>query len=80
MSLRRLLKVPKYALFYFDSDKTTSIVPMKNIKKVISGDNTSKGSKVVVLYGKEQLEATILGVAGKKTFTMYGLVFGLLRL
>ena len=71
MSLRRLLKVPKYALFYFDSDKTTSIVPTKNIKKVISGDNTSNGSKVVVLYGKEQLKATILGVAGKKTFSSY---------
>ena len=48
---------------------------MKNIKKVLSGENTSKGSKM-----KEELAATILGVAGKKTFTMYLLFFGLLWL
>ena len=80
MSLRRLFQVPKYTLFYFDLDKTTSTLPMNNIKKVMSGDYTSKGSKVVVLYGNEQLKATILGVAGKKTFTMYGLFLGLLWL
>ena len=32
---------------------------------------------MVFLHGKEPLEATIPGVAGKKTFTMYGLFFEL---
>ena len=68
MSLRTLLKVPKYGLFYFQSDNSTSIVPTKKIKKVISGDNTSKGSKVILQYGKEELEATIIGVAGEIPF------------
>ena len=58
MSLRTSLKVPKYGLF------STSIVPTKNIKKVLSGDNKSKGSKVVARYEKEELEATIIGVTG----------------
>ena len=64
MSLRTALKVPKYGLFYFGIDNSTSIVPTKNIKKVLSGDKKSKGSKVVVRYDKEELEATIIGVAG----------------
>ena len=42
MSLRSQLKVPCYGLFYFDSDKTVSIVPMKNVRKVLKGDNTSR--------------------------------------
>ena len=73
MSLRNLLKVPKYGLFYFDSDKSTSIVPTKNILTVMKGDNTTKGSEVIIKYGKEELEATIVGVAGK--ITLYKLFF-----
>ena len=64
MSLRTSLKVPKYGMFYFGIDQSTSIVPTKNIKKVLSRDNKSKGSKVVARYEKEELEATIIGVTG----------------
>ena len=64
MSLRNMLKVPKYGLFYFASDKSTSIVPTKDIAKVVKGDKKTRGSVVVVKYEKEQLEATIIGVAG----------------
>lgn len=64
MSCRNQLKVPKYGLFYFASDKSTSIVPTKNIVKVVQGDNTTRGSVVNVRYEKEELEATIIGVAG----------------
>ena len=71
MTLRTSLKVPKYGLFYFQVDQSTSIVPTKNIKKVLSGDNKSEGSKVVVRFGMEELEATIIGVAGMKTKIMY---------
>lgn len=59
------MKVPKYGLFYFPSDHTTSVVPLKNISKVISGDNVSKGSKVEIKYDKLEVEAEILGVDGK---------------
>ena len=59
------MKVPKYGLFYFPSDHTTSVVPLKNISKVISGDNVSKGSKVEIKYDKLEVEAEILGVNGK---------------
>ena len=54
-----------YGLFYFEIDKSTSILPNKKIKKVLSRDNNSKGSKVVVQFGSEDLEATITGVEGK---------------
>ena len=64
MSLRAALKVPKYGLFYFESDRTISIVPLKKVVKVISGDNVSKGSKVVLSYGSLSLEAEIIGVSG----------------
>ena len=65
MSLRAALKVPKYGLFYFDSDRTISVVPLKKIEKVISGDNTSRGSRVLLKYGSLVLEAEIIGVDGK---------------
>ena len=46
MSLRASLKVYKYGLFYFKSDRTTSIVQLNKRVKVISGDKKSNGSKV----------------------------------
>ena len=64
MSLRAALKVPKYGLFYFDCDWTLSVVPLSKIVKVISGDNVSKGSKVMLKYGPDVLEADIIGVNG----------------
>ena len=67
-SLRNLLKVPRYGLFYFPSDKSTSILSTKKITKVIKGDNTTKGSEVMIKYEDEELVATIVGVAGKIRF------------
>ena len=68
MSLRASLKVPKYGLFYFKSDRTTSIVPLNKIVKVISGDNVSNGSKVELNYGGVTLEAEIIEVNGMYVF------------
>jgi hypothetical protein len=65
MSLRNQLKVPRYGLFYFDSDKTVSVVPMKNIRKVLHGDNTSEGSIVEIIFNSDTLKAKILAVHGK---------------
>ena len=65
MSLRRQLKVPQYGLFYFDSDRTISVVPTKSIKKVLSGNNTSQGSVVELDYAGVLLKAEIIAVHGK---------------
>ena len=64
MSLRAALKVPKYGLFYFDCDWMLSVVPLGKIVKVVSGDNVSKGSKVMLKDGPDVLEADIIGVNG----------------
>ena len=73
MSLRSLFKVPRNALFYFEIDNSTSILATKHIQKVLSGDRKTEGSKVVVKYGEQDLEATILAVAGKQTCLTYKL-------
>ena len=65
MSLRSKLKVPDYGLFYFEVDKTVSVVPLKKIRKVIKGDNTSKGSVVEIFYAGVVLKAEIIAVDGK---------------
>ena len=65
MALRASLKVPKYGLFYFPIDQTTSIIPVKNIQNVVEGNNTSKGSKVRVKFERQIHEAEIIGVNGK---------------
>ena len=68
MSLRASLKIPKYGLFYFKSDRTTSIVLLDKIVKVISGDKKSNSSKVELNYGGVTLEAEIIGVNGMYVF------------
>lgn len=46
-------------------DKTLSVVPLKKIRKVIKGDNTSKGSVVEIFYAGVPLKAEIIAVDGK---------------
>ena len=62
------LKVPKYGLFYFDSDQTISVVALNKIAKVTNGDNISKGSRVLLKYGSQTLEADIVAVNGMYIF------------
>lgn len=64
MSLRANMKVPKYGLFYFASDRTVSIVALKKIEKVIRGNKKSKGSTVMLKYENEVLQAEIIDVNG----------------
>jgi len=64
MSLRAALKVPKYGLFYFPSDRTVSTVPLKNVSKVITGTNVTKGSVVEIKYENLTVEAEIIDVNG----------------
>lgn len=71
MSFRASLKVPKYGLFYFPIDQTTSIIPIKNIQKVVQGDNVSKGSKVMVKFERQVYQAEIIGVNGTCAHLVY---------
>ena len=65
MSLRKQLKLPRYGLFYFESDQTLSILPMSKVKNVLEGDHKTSGSIVELLYGSLLLKAEIIGVDGK---------------
>ena len=60
MSLGAALKVPK-----FKSDRTVCILQLSKIEKVLSGDNVSRGSRVLIKYESLTLEANIIGVDGK---------------
>ena len=65
MSLRSKFKVPRYGLFYFEVDKTVSVVPLNKIRKVIDGDNVSLESTVEIFYAGVNLIAKIIAVNGK---------------
>ena len=65
MTLRSQLKVPRFGLFYFESDKTLSVVPLKKVNKVLEGTNTTEGSVVEIFYGNVLLKAKIIAVDGK---------------
>ena len=65
MTLRSQLKVPRFGLFYFESDKTLSVVPLKQVNKVLEGTNTTEGSVVKIFYGTVLLKAKIIAVDGK---------------
>ncbi|XP_032243330.2 uncharacterized protein LOC116621573 isoform X2 [Nematostella vectensis] len=56
-------KLPVHGLFYFESDQTVSIVPLKKIVSVLSGDKTTKGSKVELVYGTAKVSAEVIAVA-----------------
>ena len=75
MSLRNQMKVPRYGLFYFELDKTVSVVPISKIAKVLRGDNTSTRSSVELFYGSVLLKAEIIAVDGE-----YVLSFKFLKL
>lgn len=62
---RSRLKVPRYGLFYCESDKTVCVLASNKVKKVIQGDNTTRGSIVEVLYDKISIKAEIIAVDGK---------------
>jgi len=66
MSLKSSFKIPKNGLFFFEIDNLTCVLATKKICKVLESDNKSKGSRVLVTYGEEELEATIIGVSVTK--------------
>ena len=50
--------------------KSTSILSTKKITKVITGEDTAKGSEVMIKYQDKELVATIVGVAGRIRFIL----------
>jgi hypothetical protein len=50
---------------------------MNKIKKVLNGDNTSKGSIVEIMFGKDPLKAKIIAVHGKWYFSIWMIVLHL---
>ena len=60
-----VLTFPAMDVFYFETDKTLSILPSNKVKKVVQGDNTSEGSIIEVYFGKDILTAEIIAVDGK---------------
>lgn len=68
MSLRSALKILKNRLLFSEIDNFACVLASKKISKVLEGDNKSKGSKVLVEYGMEGLEGTIIGVSGNETY------------
>ena len=60
-----VLTFPAMDVFYFETDKTLSILPSNKVKKVVQGDNTSEGSIIEVYFGKGILTAEIIAVDGK---------------
>lgn len=64
-TIRQQLRIPKYGLFYFDSDQSLSIVPVSKIKNIIEGDRKTAGSLVELYYGSLLLKAEIIAVDGK---------------
>lgn len=70
-TLRQKVKLPRYGLFYFESDQTVSVVPMSKVKNVVEGDHRTIGSVVELLYGKVLLKAEIIGVDGKSNTSLF---------
>ena len=64
-TIRQQLRIPKYGLFYFDSDQSLSIFPVSKIKNIIEGDRKTAGSLVELYYGSLLLKAEIIAVDGK---------------
>ena len=58
-NLSASLKVPKYSLFYFLIDQTTSVIPLKNIQQVGQGDN------VTVKFERQVHQGEIIAVKGR---------------
>ena len=54
-----------------------SDVPLSKIVKVISGDNVSRGSKIMLRYGPDVLKAEIIGVNGMYLWTLLTLHYRL---
>ncbi len=67
MPLRGLVRQPakRRMLIYFHVDQTTSVMETTKVKKILEGDMIEEGARVLVQFGRNDFEASVLKLHGK---------------
>ncbi len=67
MPLRGLVRQPakRRMLIYFHVDRTRSVMETTKVKKILEGDMIEEGARVLVQFGKNDFEASVLKLHGK---------------
>ena len=66
MAYRGLLRQPaKRMLILFNVDQTTAVLETTKVKDVLQGDKIQEGATVLVEFGKEVFEASVVKLHGK---------------
>jgi hypothetical protein len=52
-------------LIYFHVDQTTSVMETTKVKKILEGDMIEEGARVLVQFGRNDFEASVLKLHGK---------------
>ena len=66
MAFRGLLRQPaKRMLLFFNVDQTTAVLETTKVKEVLQGDKVQEGATVLVEFGKDVLEASVVKLHGK---------------
>ena len=67
MAYRGLLHQPaKRLLIFFNVDQTTADLEMTKVKHVLRGDMIKEGATVLVDFGKEEFEASVVKLHGNQ--------------
>ena len=70
MSYCGLLRQPaKRMLIFFNVDQTTAVLETTKVKHVLQGDMIKEGATVLVDFGKEEFEASVVKLHGKSIKT-----------
>ena len=66
MAFRGLLRQPaKRMLIFFNVDQTTAVLETSKVKNVLQGEKIQEGATVLVEFGKEIFEASVVKLHGK---------------
>ena len=66
MAFRGLLRQPaKRMLVFFNVDQTTAVLETTKVKEVLQGDKVQEGATVLVEFGKDVFEASVVKLHGK---------------
>ena len=66
MAFRRLLHQPaKRMLVFFNVDQTTAVLETTKVKEVLQGDKVQEGATVLLEFGKDVFEASVVKLHGK---------------
>ena len=71
MAFRGLLRQPaKRMLIFFNVDQTTAVLETSKVKNVLQGKKIQEGATVLVEFGKEIFEASVVKLHGKSKYTL----------